>query len=231
MTGSIWWRSALTVMLLATGDRELTKLWTREGKPVATLKDQSLISFGKDGALLTANIGEGVEKIVSLWTQEGKLLSSLKLPGITWLSAMSLHPDGNSLAYIEPESDKIHLADLGPSHVCACQAGHKPDIEIVGFSEDESAFGYLLSSVKADSKDTFAEMRVLALEGNKELLFESAIGSDGDVKAVSTKLMENLRGRLAELKLGSDQGVEMYKSGTAMKTTFPLTVSASSRSG
>ena len=208
--------------LLATGDREVTKLWTREGKPVATLKDQSLVAFGKDGALLTVNIGEGVEKTASLWTQEGKLFASLKLPGITFLSSISLHPDGKSVAYIEPESDKIHLLTWDRPKYVPVKPGNKPDIELIGFSDDGNAFGYLLSSVKPDSKDTLAEMRVFSLDGNREVLLETASGSDGDAKAVSAKLKENLRARLAELKLGGDTGTEMYKSGTATKTKFSI---------
>lgn len=101
--------------------------------------------------------------------------------------------------------------------------GVKLDMEVLGFSDDEKYFGYWLSGADVRAKKSRAEFHLVSTNGGEEVLKESETGSsDTDPREILAKLKKRLKAKLAELKLGNDPGAEMYKSGTATKTTFNI---------
>ncbi|MCL1467582.1 caspase family protein [Argonema galeatum] len=84
---------------IASGSRDNTiKLWSREGKELATLKGHSRevisVSFSPDGQTIASGSNDNT---IKLWSRDGKELATLKGHSSA-VSSVSFSPDGKTLA-------------------------------------------------------------------------------------------------------------------------------------
>jgi predicted secreted protein len=110
------------------------------------------------------------------------------------------------------------LIALAPA---AALAGDKAELQVVGFSEDASAFAYLTYGIEDGSGFSYAELVVLSTRSGKKLAPPSAERRQEEGSALDA-LKAQVAPKLADLKLGQDPGVELYRSGTATKTSFTV---------
>jgi predicted secreted protein len=109
----------------------------------------------------------------------------------------------------------------------AALAADKDQLEVIGFSEDGTVFAYWTFGVYDGSGFPHAELNVFSTltgkkndqESRSEKIEKEGAASE---KAALVKLKAAEAKHLQALKLGKDPGVEMYKSGTAIKTSFTL---------
>ncbi len=102
-------------------------------------------------------------------------------------------------------------------------AGDKDILEGIGFSSDGTVFAYYTYGVFDGSGMAHAELNVFSVLTGKRNEAESKKvqleNSESGPKALA-QLKAEVAPRLAALKLGKDPGVEMYRSGTAYRTSF-----------
>lgn len=109
----------------------------------------------------------------------------------------------------------------------AALAGDKDEIEVVGFSADDSLFAYYTYGVYDGSGFPHAELHVYStLTGRKnanesrKVVLEEDVGGKAD--PALAKVKAEAATRLDALGLGKDPGTEMYRSGTATRTSFTV---------
>jgi predicted secreted protein len=105
----------------------------------------------------------------------------------------------------------------------AARAGDKDEIQVIGFSEDATAFAYITFGVHDGSGFPHAELHVVSTltgKANDKLATKVELEEGGEAQVALGKLKASIAKTLAAEKLGKDPGAELYKSGTAVKTTF-----------
>jgi hypothetical protein len=100
--------------------------------------------------------------------------------------------------------------------------GIKYTMEVIGFSDDTKLFAYWLSGEYKQKGQTriHAALMVHSTETGQPVMSETESGG----AAALGQLKARMAGELASRKLGKDPGTELYKSGTATKTSFSLGV-------
>ncbi len=96
--------------------------------------------------------------------------------------------------------------------------GIKYAIEVIGFSDDGSLFGYWLSGVHKRTGQSQARLTILSTETGQPVVSEYEFSGVNVLDRLKARMAKEVAAR----NLGRDPGTELYKSGTATKTTFSL---------
>jgi len=101
--------------------------------------------------------------------------------------------------------------------------GIKYSLEMIGFSDDSSLFGYWLSGTNKVTGIPEAVVRIFSVPSGTETFSKTIQGpANSDPQATLMQLKALTKSKLADLKLGNDPGKELYKSGTATSTKFRI---------
>ena len=114
---------------------------------------------------------------------------------------------------------------LGCFAALTASASNSPEMEIIGFGADGGTFAFSLYGIADGTGAPYASMEVYSISTGKKLPSSSAEirkYDSGTIESTRAELRAASMRALEALGVGRDPGAELYRTGTATATTFPV---------